>query len=71
MCWDDMTKDELFISIQEVVEQRDLDVRTEANFSVLPFSTGKIRNLVMGKQVWDSKAKNIMHNIPLCYSCCT
>ncbi|XP_067020202.1 uncharacterized protein [Acropora muricata] len=37
-----MTKDVLFNVIQDVVEAMEIDVRSEANFSVLLFSTGKI-----------------------------
>lgn len=41
-----MTKDALFSTIQDVVEEMGLDVRSEANFSVLLFTTGKVRNFV-------------------------
>ena len=37
-----MTNDVLFNVIQDVVEAMEIDVRSEANFSVLLFSTGKV-----------------------------
>ena len=36
-----MTKDPLFKDIEAVVQNEGLDVRREANFAVLPYSTGK------------------------------
>ena len=38
------TKDVLFNIIQDVVEEMEVDVRSEANFFVLLYSTGKERN---------------------------
>ena len=37
-----MTKDPLFKDIGAVVQNEGLDVRSEANFAVLPYSTGKV-----------------------------
>lgn len=42
--YEEMTKDVLFNAIQDVVEEMVVDVRSEANFSVLLFTTGKVRN---------------------------
>ena len=33
-----------FDAIQDVVEEMEVDVRNEANFSVLLFTSGKVRN---------------------------
>ena len=38
------TKDVLFNVIQDIVEEMEVDVRSEANSSVLIYSTGKARN---------------------------
>lgn len=37
-----MTKSPLFKNIEEEIEGFDLDVRTQSNFAVLLFSTGKV-----------------------------
>lgn len=42
--YEGMTKDVLFNAIQDIVEEMEVDVRIEANYSVLLFTTGKVRN---------------------------
>ena len=44
--YEGMTKAVFFNVIQDVVEVMEVDVRSEANFSVLLFSTGKVRKIL-------------------------